>query len=60
MRDTKEAIEEVEQIGKSLHYETQIVYLKKKEGLLLIKKSLWRPARSEVNSSEPSSTSRKL
>ncbi|XP_078447339.1 putative methyltransferase PMT26 [Wolffia australiana] len=48
MRDTTKAIEEVDTIGKSLHYETRILYLNEK-GLLLMTKTGWRPEEPSVN-----------
>lgn len=45
VKDNADTISEIENIAKSLHWETIVIYLKGKEGLLCVQKTMWRPTR---------------
>jgi Putative S-adenosyl-L-methionine-dependent methyltransferase len=49
VRDTSETIIEIESIAKSLNYEVRMTYTKKKEGLLCVQKTMWRPTEVETS-----------
>lgn len=54
VRDTAEAIGEVESMARSLNYEVKRTSLGDSEGLLCVQKTMWRP--KEVETSLPSPT----
>ncbi|KAG6515910.1 hypothetical protein ZIOFF_026356 [Zingiber officinale] len=45
VKDNADTISEIENIAKSLHWETIVIYLEGKEGLLCVQKTMWRPTR---------------
>jgi Putative S-adenosyl-L-methionine-dependent methyltransferase len=49
VRDTSETINEIESMAKSLNYEVRMTYTKKKEGLLCVQKTTWRPTEVETS-----------
>ncbi|XP_020571524.1 probable methyltransferase PMT24 [Phalaenopsis equestris] len=49
VRDTKETINELELIARSLKWEIRITYMKEGEGLLCVQKTMWRPKAAEAN-----------
>ncbi|KAK9096228.1 hypothetical protein Sjap_021725 [Stephania japonica] len=48
LRDTSDAIREIENMVKSLHWDVQLTYFEEKEGLLCAQKSMWRPKEVET------------
>nr|XP_043639001.1 probable methyltransferase PMT25 [Erigeron canadensis] len=48
VRDNVETIAEIENMAKSLHWNIHMTYNKDKEGLLCVRKTLWRPAEVET------------
>ncbi|XP_010444329.1 PREDICTED: probable methyltransferase PMT26 [Camelina sativa] len=48
VRDDAETIQEVEAMVKAMKWEVRMTYLKEKEGLLAVQKSLWRPNEVET------------
>lgn len=43
VRDTKEIINELEEIARSLSWEIRMTFAKESEGLLCVQKTKWRP-----------------
>lgn len=43
VRDKAESISELENMFKSMHWEVRMTYTRDSEGLLCVKKSMWRP-----------------
>ncbi|XP_051127932.1 probable methyltransferase PMT26 [Andrographis paniculata] len=48
VRDTSEIITELETIFKSLQWDVRMTYSKNNEGMLVAKKTMWRPTEEEV------------
>lgn len=49
VRDDRETIAEVEEMARSLRYETKLGKSKGEEGLLWMRKTMWRPTELEAN-----------
>ncbi|XP_074580801.1 putative methyltransferase PMT24 [Curcuma longa] len=50
VRDTADAIREVESMARSLNYEVKMTSLGDKEGFLCVQKTMWRPKEVEISS----------
>lgn len=48
VRDEVETINELENMVRSMQWEVRMTYSKDKEGLLCVKKSMWRPKELET------------
>lgn len=48
VRDDADTIAEVEGLAKSLHWKIQMTYSKDEEGMLCVKKTVWRPVETET------------
>jgi hypothetical protein len=49
VRDTAEAISELEGMAKSLQWEVRMTYTNGNEGLLCVQKTMWRPKEIEAS-----------
>lgn len=48
VRDKIDVVSEIESIAKSLHWEIRMMYSKDNEGLIFVRKTMWRPAEVEI------------
>lgn len=48
VRDDLETIAVIESMAKSMHWEIKLIYSQNKEGLLCVRKTMWRPTAVET------------
>lgn len=48
VRDNNEVIGEIETMAKSMKWEIRMVFSKDNEGLLFVRKTMWRPTETEL------------
>lgn len=48
VRDNNEVIGEIESMAKSMKWEIRMVFSKDNEGLLFVRKTMWRPTETEL------------
>lgn len=49
VRDTKEMINELEEIARSMNWEIRMTFAQENEGLLCVQKTMWRPIELEAS-----------